>query len=50
MKKGQYIAPEVEIIEIVVEKGFASSYIDFDKNGSIPAANGSRGDWDALWD
>lgn len=28
-----YIAPEVEVIEIAVEKGFAVSEIPFDGNG-----------------
>ena len=44
------MTPNVEIIEVKVEKGFANTYVGFDPNGGTPAANGSRGDWDDLWD
>ncbi len=46
-----YVAPQIEVIEIEVEKGFALSSADtgMGNTPSRPDAMGSRGDWDDLW-
>ena len=49
--ENNYIAPEVEIIEVEVEKGFAVSgvYTGVGSTPSNPNAPGGRGDWDDIW-
>lgn len=45
-----YEAPQVEVVEVEVEKGFATSSIPVNPGGSgSGAAPGSRGDWDDIW-
>ena len=51
MKREQYEAPLIEVIEIEVEKGFALSNADTGVSGNpdTPDALGHRGNWDDLW-
>ena len=35
-KKEMYVAPEVEVLEIAVEKGFAATGDDYDDGGVDP--------------
>lgn len=35
MEKQNYIAPDVEVIEVAVERGFAQSMEDVDRNPSL---------------
>lgn len=52
MEKEKYVSPHIEVIEVEVEKGFAtSSYIDIDPDGTgNAAAAGHRGEWGDLWE
>ena len=46
-----YVAPQIEVIEIEVEQGFALSSVDtgVGNTPSTPDAPGHRGDWDDIW-
>lgn len=48
--KQNYEIPQVEVIEVEVEKGFAASAdTGMGSTPSTPDAPGSRGNWDDLW-
>lgn len=48
--KQNYETPQVEVIEVEVEKGFSlSADTGMGNTPSIPDAPGSRGDWNDLW-
>ena len=51
MEKEKYVSPQIEVIEVEVEKGFATSsdFIPVGDGSKPPAAGGHRGDWDDLW-